>query len=110
MLYEVYASPEAFQVHWTGPSMKAGRPGRFWSSAQYERDPLQRRGVKFQRSVADATDQNGIGSGQSSRYCSHSPCSYVTALKKPVLSQRISKTFRPWAWTSISEKCVGSID
>ena len=22
MLYEVYASPEAFQVHWTGPSMK----------------------------------------------------------------------------------------
>ena len=22
MLYEVYASPEAFHVHWTGPSMK----------------------------------------------------------------------------------------
>ena len=22
MLYEVYASPEAFQAHWTGPSMQ----------------------------------------------------------------------------------------
>jgi quinol monooxygenase YgiN len=25
MLYEVYASPEAFQVHWTGPSMQQAK-------------------------------------------------------------------------------------
>jgi quinol monooxygenase YgiN len=25
MLYEVYASPEAFQTHWTGPSMQQAK-------------------------------------------------------------------------------------
>jgi len=25
MLYEVYASPEAFQAHWTGPSMQQAK-------------------------------------------------------------------------------------
>ena len=58
MLYEVYASPGGLSGSLDRPINEAGRPGRFWSSAQYERDPLQRRGVKFQRSVADATDQN----------------------------------------------------
>ena len=25
MLYEVYASPEAFEAHWTGPSMQQAK-------------------------------------------------------------------------------------